>query len=125
MPEDEVQTQYIETNTPIEDVADSDKMSPTDAQTSSVKSSSLEENPTAQNIVSSTDKPFYQSKKFLALASLIPLIPAFLTILPEPYSSYASGGYMIVTALYLLVQGQIDNKEAQNRFKLAMEKIKK
>lgn len=74
-------------------------------------------------IKTSSNKPFYQSKKFLALAGLIPVLAGMIQYLPEPFSIYAMALYTIANIIYLVIQGNIDAKDAVAKINLEIAKL--
>lgn len=82
------------------------------------------ENSELKTVQNSSTKPFWQSKKFAAIASLAPIIPSLLIYIPEPYGSYAAAIYGIAVIVYQFVQGNIDQIEMQKQLQISLEKFK-
>lgn len=65
---------------------------------------------------SSSDKPFYNSKKFIAWASqILVILPSIVAFFPQSIQPYLIGATSVLTIVYTFVQGNIDFQETSNR----------
>lgn len=76
-------------------------------------------------VENSTNKPFWKSKKFVSLISILPAVPIFINYLPPEYEIPATAIYSGFVALYNLYQGNIDAIQAKTEFLKIQQIIKK
>ena len=78
---------------------------------------SILENPVNSEIPiipNSSTKPFWKSKKIIALMSILPAFYGFIELLPLEYQGFAMSLYSLIVVFYQLVQGNIDQTQLKN-----------